>query len=85
MTSSSSRGTSLIIPFSSWSSTFFIIEKIFSNMFEKLNVQNFHCDVCEYARNHCVSFSLSNKKSFVSFSLIHMDVWGPTEVHSILG
>ena len=85
MTSSSSRGTSLIIPFSSWSSTFFIIEKIFSNMFEKLNVQNFHCDVCEYARNHRVSFSLSNKKSFVSFSLIHMDVWGPTKVHSILG
>ena len=52
-------------------------------MFEKLNVQNFHCDVCEYAKHHRVSFSLINKRSFIPFSLIHMDVWRPTKVHSI--
>ena len=52
-------------------------------MFEKLNVQNFHCDVCEYAKHHRLSFPLSNKKSFVPFSLIHMDAWEPTKVHSI--
>ncbi|RVW38429.1 hypothetical protein CK203_082363 [Vitis vinifera] len=27
----------------------------------------------------------TNKKSFVPFSLFHMDVWGPTKVHSIYG
>ena len=52
-------------------------------MFEKLNVQNFHCNVCEYAKHHSVSFPLSNKKSFVPFSLIHTHVWGPTKVHNI--
>lgn len=46
-------------------------------MFEKLNVQNFYCDVLEYAKYHQVS--LSNKKFFVSFRLIYMDVWGPTK------
>ena len=68
----------LVIPFFSWSSTFFIAEKKSCfYMFEKLNVQNFYCDVLEYAKYHQVS--LSNKKFFVSFRLIYMDVWGPTK------
>ena len=29
-----------------------LLKKIVPNMFEKLNVQNFHCDVCEYAKHH---------------------------------
>ena len=62
---------------------FLLLKKIFLDMFEKLNVQNFHCDVCEYAKHHRLSFPLSNKKSFVPFSLIHTGIWGPTKVHSI--
>ena len=62
---------------------FLLLKKIFPNMFEKLNVQNFQCDVYEYAKHHRVSFPLSNKKKFVPFSLIHTDVWGPIKVQSI--
>ena len=68
----------LVIPFFLGHPHFLLLKKkSFFYMFEKLNVQNFYCDVLEYAKYHQVS--LSNKKFFVSFRLIYMDVWGPTK------
>ena len=48
---------------------------MFPLLFKNVDVDTFHCDVCEFAK-HRVSFPLSNKRSSFPFALIHSDIWG---------
>jgi hypothetical protein len=43
------------------------------------------CDVCFYAKQKRLPFPHSNHISKNNFDLIHMDIWGPVSVPSILG
>uniref|UniRef100_A0A2N9EKA6 Integrase catalytic domain-containing protein n=1 Tax=Fagus sylvatica TaxID=28930 RepID=A0A2N9EKA6_FAGSY len=66
-------------------SSFQYLQHLFPSLFSKVNVSNFHCEPCIYAKNHRVSFPLSFNKSDVPFSLIHTDVWGPSPIPTYTG
>lgn len=52
--------------------------------FKEIDVENFHCEICEFAKHHYASFPISNKNASIHFSLIHSDIWGPSIVSNIL-
>ena len=58
---------------------------MFPSLFSNKFVESFHCDVCEFAKNHHATFSLSSNKSIEPFDLIHSDVWGPAPISNISG
>ena len=47
---------------------------MFPLLFKNVDVNNLHCDTCEFAKHHRVSFSLSNTISSSPFSLIHSNI-----------
>ena len=57
---------------------------MFPTLFKGLDIQPFHCDICEYAKYTCVSFPISNKRSF-PFFLILSDIWRPSTIPNISG
>uniref|UniRef100_A0A2N9GH34 DUF659 domain-containing protein n=1 Tax=Fagus sylvatica TaxID=28930 RepID=A0A2N9GH34_FAGSY len=65
--------------------SFQYLQHLFPSLFSKVNVSNFHCEPCIYAKNHRVSFPLSFNKSDVPFSLIHTNVWGPSPIPTYTG
>ena len=58
---------------------------MFSTLFKGLDIQPFHCDICECAKHTCVSVLISNKKSSSPFFLVHSDMWGPSTILNISG
>lgn len=44
-----------------------------------------YCDVCHYAKQRKLPFSISTTKSNKIFSLVHMDIWGPYHLLSVHG
>ena len=64
---------------------FSTLKLTFPTLFKGLNIQHFHCDICEYAKHTRVSFPISNKRSSSPFFLIHSDIWGPSTIPNILG
>ena len=59
---------------------------MFPTLFKGLDIQPFHCDICEYAKHtRGVSFPISNKRSSSPFFLIHNDIWGPSTIPNISG
>ena len=65
--------------------SFSLLKRMFPTMFGKLDIQSSHCDVCEFAKHHHVSFPLRNNKCSIPFGLIHNDVWWYTQIQSISG
>ena len=65
--------------------SFRVIKIMFPSLFKGLDVEHFHCEVCELAKHKCVSFPVSNKKSPIPFYLIHSDIWGPFPIPNITG
>ena len=59
---------------------FSLLKTMFPSLFKNVNVIDFHCDTCELAKHHRVSFPLSNSRSSKPFSLIHTDIWGPSKI-----
>ena len=59
---------------------FFVLEKMFPTLFGKIKSRDFHCEVCKHAKHHRVPFPKRNKKETSPFSLIHIDVWGPSRI-----
>jgi len=55
----------------------FRVLKLFPLLFKGLDMEDFHCDVCEVAKDKRVSFSPANKRSSLLFTLVHSDIWGP--------
>ena len=66
------------MPFSS-------LKLMFPTLFKGLDIQPFHCEICEYAKHTRVSFPISNKRSSSPFFLIHNDIWGPSTIPNISG
>jgi len=58
---------------------------MFPDLARNLEIKNFYCAVCEFAKHITMSFPLSNKKSDSPLSLIHSDIWGPSNVPNISG
>ena len=58
---------------------------MFPSLFENLDVQNFHCEIYEFAKHHKVPFPSSESRSMSLFSTIHFDIWGPYNIPNISG
>jgi GAG-pre-integrase domain len=46
------------------------------------NLDNSTCDICRFAKQTRLQFTLSNSKTSKNFKLVHSDVWGPAPVPS---
>lgn len=60
--------------------SFNVLKIIFPDLFKGSDMGIFHCDVCELEKHKCTSFPISNKRMSSPFTLIHIDVWGPSMV-----
>ena len=56
---------------------------LFPSLFRGLDVEHFHCDVCELAKHKRATFPTSDKRSSVPFNLIHSDIWSPSTIPNI--
>ena len=65
--------------------SFEILRKVFPNLVSPSNVTKLHCDVCEIAKHHRVSYPSSENKTTLPFSIVHSDVWGPCRTTSLFG
>ena len=63
----------------------FSLSQQFPSLFKGLDIEHFHCEVCELAKHKRVSFPVSNKRSSIPFYLIHSDIWGPSPIPNITG
>ena len=48
-------------------------------------MESLHCDICEFSKHHCVPLLIINNRTFVPFSLIHSDIWGPSTILNVFG
>jgi len=58
---------------------------MFPELFKDLDIKDFHCAVYEFAKHKKISFPLSNKRTEFPFTLMHSDVWGPSNIPNIFG
>ena len=58
---------------------------MFPLFLKNVDIHNLHCNICEFAKPHCIFFPLSNTRSSSPFSLIHFDIWGPYKIPKISG
>ena len=65
--------------------SFSVLKTMFPILFKGMDDKSFHCEVCQFAKHHRVSFPWSDNKSLHPFSLIHTDVWGPSKIPNITG
>ncbi|KAL5833169.1 hypothetical protein ACOSQ3_016843 [Xanthoceras sorbifolium] len=65
--------------------SFHVLKILFPSLFNKTSVESFHCDVRELAKHKRAVFPISNKRSYVPFTLVHSDVWGLSTVPNISG
>ena len=64
---------------------FSTLKLMFPTLFKGLDIQPFHCNICEYAKHTRVSFPISNKRSSSPFFLIHSDICEPSTIPNISG
>ena len=57
---------------------------MFPTLLKGVDIQYFHCDICEYAKNIRVSFPISDKRTS-PFFLIHSNIWAPSTIPNISG
>jgi hypothetical protein len=65
--------------------SFKTLSHMFPSLFKNLNVEQFHCEICEFAKHHRVPFPISDSRSMSPFHIIHSDIWGPYNVPNISG
>ena len=64
---------------------FKFMKYLFPHLFSKVDVSSLSCDVCIQAKQHRVSFPSQPYKPTRPFTLIHSDVWGPSNVTTSSG
>jgi len=48
------------------------------SMYSSISVDNKAiCDICHYAKQRKLSYTLSNSVASSKFELLHFDIWGP--------
>jgi hypothetical protein len=65
--------------------SFKTLSHMFPSLLKNLNVEQFHCEICEFAKHHRVPFPISDSRSMSPFHIIHSDIWGPYNVPNISG
>ena len=65
--------------------SFITLKILFPSLFEKLDIESFHCEACELAIHKHSTFSISDKRSSKPLYLIHSDIWGPSPIPNICG
>ncbi|XP_048227838.1 uncharacterized protein LOC125369450 [Ricinus communis] len=65
--------------------SFGYLKKLFPGLFNNIDVSTFRCDVCELAKSHRSSFSLSFNRGNLPFMIVHSDVWGPSKISTLGG
>ena len=46
---------------------------------------NTQCRTCLVSKSHCLPFIVSNTRALRPFDLVHIDLWGPSLVKSVIG
>ena len=49
------------------------------------NNSSIPCNVCQFAKQKCLSYKVSNSNAKCAFELVHFDIWGPFSTTSIHG
>ena len=65
--------------------SFGYLRKLQPYLFTSISDSEFHCNICELAKSHRVSYLPSNNKCPIPFMKIHSDVWGPAKIPSYSG
>ncbi|CAL5428100.1 unnamed protein product [Camellia sinensis] len=65
--------------------SFDYLKRLFPQLFSALDISDFKCDICEFAKSHRISFPISMHKSSVPFMVVHSDVWGPAKIPTLNG
>ena len=48
---------------------------MFLSLFKHFNVEQFYCEICDFAKHHRLSFSLNDSRSLSPFTIIHYNIW----------
>ena len=66
-------------------SSFGVLSRLYSSLYEKADKQKLVCDACEFGKHTRSSYVGSGNRSSGAFDLIHSDVWGPCSTTSTNG
>ena len=66
-------------------SSFGYLKHLLSSLFSDFSISDFQCESCILAKSHWAIYPLHKNKSDVLFSLIHSDVWGPSQKSTLSG
>jgi transposase InsO family protein len=61
------------------------LSRMFPSLLESCRKEKLVCDVCELAKHTRTNYPSSCERSKVPFEVVHSDVWGPSNVTSLLG
>lgn len=61
------------------------MRKLYLDLGNSLDFSKLKCKICELAKKQRVSYPISGKRSEIPFSVIHIDIWGPSRVTCISG
>ena len=65
--------------------SFDAMSRSYPSLFNACPRESLICDACEFAKHTRVPYPSLGLRSKKPFDVIHSDVWGPCEVHSISG
>jgi transposase InsO family protein len=65
--------------------SFTALSRIYPSLFSSCHMESLVCDACELAKHTRSTYPSRALRSNKPFDVIHSDVWGPCEVHSISG
>jgi hypothetical protein len=63
--------------------SFGYLRKLQPHLFNVVHDSKFHCNICEMAKSHRITYLPSLNKSSEPFAVIHSDVWGPAKISTI--
>lgn len=61
------------------------LKSLFPELFKGIDCSKLHCEACNLAKSHRVSFPIKPYSASKPFYLLHSDVWGPSKVNTLSG
>ncbi|RVW56514.1 Retrovirus-related Pol polyprotein from transposon TNT 1-94 [Vitis vinifera] len=65
--------------------SFVYLAKLFPKLFINKNPASYHCEICQFAKHTRTVYPQIPYKPSTVFSLVHSDVWGPSQIKNISG
>ena len=59
------------------------MKEICPTLFQKRNICDFQCEICELSKHHRTQFLAKPYEKSQPFSLVHSDIWGPSRVVNV--